>query len=212
MLNLKKVVKFSTQQQSHIDTKMSTLGSAIVKGEKTIKIGGIYLWDGQDKLTKRIKHRISLRTLRYQDRRCAFCEAILLVGSTHIEHIVPKGVHGEYTFEPLNLVSSCASCNSSSKKGETDTVKLPLAGRYRDNHFLMVHPYLDTPENHIVFKDDQKIELDYARCSPQGKWTVDLFDWDTPWEQNNRLAIAQTRGFDKATLKEIYAISTYKDY
>ena len=168
------------------------------------------LWGLQDKMTNRIKHRISLRTLRNQDRRCAFYDAILLVGSTHIEHIVPKGLHGEYTFEPLNLVSSCASCNSPGKKGESETVRTPLATRYCDNQFLIVHPYLDNPEDHIKYKDDQRIELDYAKCSQKGKATVDLFDWDNLWAQNNRVAIARTRDFDKATLKEILAISTYK--
>jgi uncharacterized protein (TIGR02646 family) len=209
-LNPSKAVGFTATQQAHITSLMSKLNSAKVIGGKSITIGGTYLWGLQDKMTNRIKHRISLRTLLNQDRRCAFCDAILLVGSTHIEHIVPKGLHGEYTFEPLNLVSSCASCNSPSKKGESETVKTPLATRYCDNQFLIVHPYLDNPEDHIRYKDDLKIELDYANCSQKGQATIDLFDWDNLWEQNNRVAIARTRDFDKATLAEIIAISTYK--
>ena len=45
---------------------------------------------------------------------------IIPEGTTAIEHIVPKGRHREFTYEPENLVSACGRCNSKAVKGEKD--------------------------------------------------------------------------------------------
>lgn len=132
MLNLSKSVIYDRAQKDHVKALVERLGKSITSGGRSIRVNGPFLWGLQDADTKAIKHSLSFRTLKYQFCRCAFCEVLLRDGDADLEHIVPKSRHGEYTYEPLNIVSSCGSCNSKRKKGDTDTVKLPLAGRYKD--------------------------------------------------------------------------------
>ena len=210
MLNLNKTVSYTQEQEEHVQHQLAKLGSTVVIDGKTKTVDGPYLWRRGDTQTNNIKHRLSLHTLRFQGGRCAFCESLLREGDAPIEHIVPKSKHGEYSFTPLNVVTSCTSCNSPSKKGDIDTVILPLAGKYEDNQFKIVHPYLDDPDEHIKYKDTEKIYLDIANCSPKGLWTINLFHWDTPLEFMHRVIVSQSRDLDPPSLQEILLISTYK--
>lgn len=210
MLNLNKIVSYTQEQEEHVQHLLAKLGKTIVIDGKTKTIDGPYLWGRGDTLTYSIKHRLSVHTLRFQGGRCAFCESLLREGDVPIEHIVPKSKHGEYSFTPLNIVTSCTSCNSTIKKGDKDTVYLPLAGKYEDNQFKIVHPYLDDPDAHIKYKDSEKIELDTANCSPKGLWTIELFHWDTPLEFKHRVIVSKSRELDPPSLQEILLISTYK--
>ena len=135
---------------------------------------------------------------------------MLREGDAHIDHIVPKAVHGEFTFEPFNLVSSCGSCNSKVKKGERETINLPSTSIYKNNSFLIVHPYFSNPDDHIKYKDADRIDFDKSRCSQEGKWTINLFKWETLPERNNRVSIARSRDLPIPALQDILRISTYK--
>ena len=198
MLNLTKPVIYERAQKDHVKSLVDKLGKRDTSGGRKTTVDGPFIWG------------LSVRTLKHQFGRCAFCEELLREGNVELEHIVPKSKHGKYTYEPLNIVSSCSSCNSMRKKGNADTIMLPLAGRYKDNRFLIVHPYLDNPDDHIKYQDEDKTLFDLDNCTNKGKWTIDLFKWDNPCEFNHRVMVARSRDLPALELKELLQISTYK--
>ena len=197
MLNLNDPVRFTVAEQAFINTTLKPLG----------KDG----WDNNDPQTVAIKHHISEHTIIAQGGRCAYCENVLAKGDVAIEHIGPKKHYGMFTFEPYNLVSSCTSCNSPVNKGQSKTIVAPVdKNAYDANRFTIVHPYFDNPDNHIKYKDDDRIFIDNHNCSPRGKETVRLFNWNDMWAVYKRAGIASMRHYPIDVLKLAAEISTYK--
>lgn len=130
--------------------------------------------DGKVKTT-RLKSRISLFLLTQQDYRCVYCQRLLIGVSKAIDHIAPKTLHPEYTFEPYNLALACTYCNENGRKGFEETISVKRAW-YSANSFLIVHPYLDNVDFHIRYQDPERIYLNYQACSNQGQFTCDMFD------------------------------------
>ena len=60
------------------------------------------------------KNHVKAYYKKAQNQKCAYCrmDVSLATGCYHIEHIVPKSIHPEWMYEPLNLCLSCPSCNS----------------------------------------------------------------------------------------------------
>lgn len=72
--------------------------------------------------------------------KCAYCESkILHIDYGDIEHIIPKSIFPQKTFSWDNLTIGCAKCNQSKSNYYDDT--LPL-----------LNPYIDSPENQIIFQ------------------------------------------------------------
>ncbi|QTW18704.1 HNH endonuclease [Comamonas kerstersii] len=87
-------------------------------------------------LTKRYNHQDIKSALKEETRqKCAYCEAnVTDVAHGDIEHVTPKSINREKTFEWTNLTFSCQICNQnkSNKEGILD-------------------PYSDEPSDHIFF-------------------------------------------------------------
>lgn len=128
MLNLNNHVKYSKKHQLYIK------GLGIPKYE---------YWDSGKKINKDIKESIRNQLNFWQKSKCVYCG--LRLGGTsreEIEHIAPRHLHPEFEYTTKNLAISCQYCNSSSKKGTKDTVKLKNV-YYNKCIFTIVHPYYD---------------------------------------------------------------------
>ena len=165
MLNLNEPVRYSAEEQSFIDNHLKPQG----------KEG----WNDSRNETKSIKNRISNHTIIAQGGRCAYCEKILAKGEVELDHIANKGLYGEFTYEPYNLVSSCTCCNSPCNKGQKDCVAAPVDRQvYVNNEFTIGHPYFDNPDDHLKYMDDEHIYFDMKNCSQKGRNTIDMFNWN----------------------------------
>ncbi|USK48880.1 HNH endonuclease [Bacillus sp. CMF12] len=77
--------------------------------------------------------------LKETNNKCAYCESkILHIDYGDIEHIEPKSMFREKTFDWNNLTIACGKCNQS--KGSYHSLTNPL-----------LNPYVDQVENEIVF-------------------------------------------------------------
>lgn len=171
---------------------------------------GSEIWEINTKAEKALKHRISKRTLWEQDCRCAYCECMMVKGNCFIEHFVPKSLHREFVYEPENLTSSCGRCNCTGIKGHKETLDSTLNTTYNLNQFKIVHPYIDQPDQHIIFKDAERTVFDKARCSPKGLATIEFFHWDDDDAILARQREVRTLGYPSTKRNYILKISTYK--
>lgn len=197
MLNLSNPVKYTNKELSHIDIVLKPLLS-----------DG---WKDQKMDTKSLKCKINEHTIIAQGGRCAYCETPLIRGAHAIDHIAPKGIYGEFCYEPNNLVNACSSCNSTSNKGESDTIKAPAdRNDYKGNQFTIVHPYFDNPDEHIRYVDDKKTIYDLGACSQKGIETIKMFHWNESWAIRQRMVNAETWDLPMEMEKLVMEISTYK--
>lgn len=88
----------------------------------------------------RYSHKEIKETLKKETfEKCIYCESkITQVYHGDIEHIIPKKVAPELTFDWQNLGFSCAVCNN--KKSD-----------YYDKEDPLLNPYQENPQNHIYF-------------------------------------------------------------
>ncbi len=73
----------------------------------------IYAWASKAADVVTFKQCLKSDLRKVQLGRCCYCRRMLPDSmATHIEHIVEKSVHPEFTFEIRNLALSCVTCNS----------------------------------------------------------------------------------------------------
>lgn len=197
MLNLFDPIIYTAVEKAYVDS--------VLKPQK--KTG----WKDQKSLTKAIKNRISTHTIIAQGGRCAYCDTPLSRGAHVIEHIAPKGIYGEFCYEPYNLVMACTACNSTSNKGDEDTIVAPVNRRdYAVNRFKVVHPYFDNPDDHFKFSDEDRAIFDIPKCSAKAQATIRMFNWNETWAYHQRLRNARTRDLSIDVLTLVTEIVTYK--
>ncbi len=124
---------------------------------------------------KSLKHKLSEKTLETQEMRCAYCECILgeyARTRPELDHFVVKSLHKEFTFEPLNIFSSCHNCNEV-LKGDEDVLCRENTN-YEDCEFSIVHPYLDDVDEHIKYILP-KIVVNKKRSTSKGLKTIKMF-------------------------------------
>lgn len=84
-------------------------------------------------------NKIKTQLLLETNQKCAYCESIITaIDYGDIEHIIPKSHVPIKTFDWSNLTIACGKCNQN--KGDYHNPNLPL-----------INPYLDKPEEIIVF-------------------------------------------------------------
>lgn len=118
------------------------------------------------------KRRVRKYYKNQQNQLCAYCrmEVSSATSYFHIEHIVPKSVHPEWMYNPLNLCVTCANCNSAKNNKEVlndkDAKILPM-----DSFgYLIIHPHLDRYFEHIEIVDG----LLYKGLTPKGTKTIEI--------------------------------------
>ncbi len=197
MLNLNDPVRYTPAEVAHVKNVLKPQGKAG--------------WKDQKNLSKDIRNKIDTHTIIAQGGRCAYCETPLLKGCHAVEHIAPKGLYGEFCYEPQNLVNACTSCNSTSNKGEKNTVAAPVdKNDYTNNQFLIVHPYFDNPDDHLKYMDADKTVFDMTNCSVKGKYLIDIMNWNESWAYTQRVMTSMIRGLHVDVIKLVNEISTYR--
>ena len=164
MLKLNRPYRFSKEEWQHV---------SLVLLPYIQSYGGKKGWAKKDKNSTDIRNRISEYTLFHQGNRCAYCETFI-TGGAQLDHIVPKQLHPEFCYEPKNLLTSCAVCNMYIKNA-CDTIVLPVIKRYDQNLFTIVHPYLNDPNVHIKYTNEDKVIVDRNKSTALGKATIDFF-------------------------------------
>lgn len=137
-------------------------------------------WKRQTNDMKTIKANIKSNLYDNQKGFCAYCgerlfstKAEAMSSSViHREHIIDKSQHEEYTFYRLNLVLSCALCNDKKLKFGKDFL-VKKGSNYKKSQFLIIHPYLDIPNEHLVFNG---CLVSYLSC--KGDETIKCFGLD----------------------------------
>jgi uncharacterized protein (TIGR02646 family) len=138
--------------------------------------GGVLDSKSWAKIPNPVKSEISEKLLHNQALKCAYCERYLYAKRPEIDHFAHKGMFPRFSFNPTNLFYSCNHCNSSGMKGQKNTVAISH-DRYHLVTFKIVHPYRDNPEDHIRFRDHDRIDLDVANCTYKGKRTIVFFKY-----------------------------------
>lgn len=140
-------------------------------------------WGGRAKAVIDFKTAVMTQGLQIQNQKCAWCT--LNVGplgrrTAHRDHVAPKAKHPKWTFLAKNLVIACEYCNGFAVKGDIDTVQA-LEDAYDDCIFLVVHPYLDNPTDHLEFVDSESgFPIAIRSSTPKGGWTIKNLQLDTP--------------------------------
>jgi hypothetical protein len=132
---------------------------------------------------KRVKNFVTW-ALENQREQCAICG--YFVGDIAnrrawaIDHFAPKGksLFPQWTFEPLNLVVTCHSCNSIFKRDFNSVAT--VAPKYSDSEFVLVHPYLDSVDIHVsgtYAGGSRRVGAPVAHTA-KGRTTIEVFNLD----------------------------------
>ena len=161
MLKLEKPYKLLKDEWQHVSTVLKPYA---------LLYGGKKAWNKGDDATRKLKNRISTYTLLMQKGRCAYCEDLISHGA-QLDHIAPKAKYPQYCYEPKNLVTTCPSCNMY-LKNDDDTIMGNCSSRYNHNIFSIVHPYINNPDIHIKFTNEDRVCIDEANCTALGLNTI----------------------------------------
>lgn len=161
-------------QAATVDAALHQTFEAIAEDDRSVE------WTRGTVAVKQFKAAVMAHGKVVQNSRCVWCE--LPIGdvgrrSIHRDHIAPKGLHSRWTFEPLNIALACEYCNGFAVKGDLDTVAVPGA-TYQTSSFRIVHPYLDTPSDHITYSTGEQVVIEGR--TPRGKWTIEKLRLDNP--------------------------------
>lgn len=99
-----------------------------------------------------IRQIIGTQLRNLQNGKCCYCGLLYdETGRGEIEHIAPKKArpneYPEFSFLHLNLAMACQLCNSSTMKGQYNSINI-YNGNYTNCTFRIVHPYLDNHTHH----------------------------------------------------------------
>lgn len=191
MLNITKIYQYSKQEAIHVQ---EVVDSRIAEGKDP--------WNDKKKATQELKTKIREFLDAEQDGRCVFCEMPLVRAGKHIEHFIARQIIREFAFEPKNLFLSCPSCNSRAVKDDKGIIEEPgNKSVYEKNKFLVVHPYLHNPDEHIVFLDDERVIFDESKCTSLGLNTISVFKWNEPAAIKDR-AVAYYSGLHSKEIQD----------
>ncbi|SHJ83815.1 TIGR02646 family protein [Halomonas caseinilytica] len=140
-------------------------------------------WGGNNKNVKKFKKVVMEHGLIEQGGRCVWCTLGVGVHSRrtpHRDHIAPKALYSQWTFEVCNIAISCEYCNGFAVKSDLDTV-CNTSRDYREVEWLIVHPYFDNTNEHIRFCGEAESgEVVIKSLTERGKWTIEKLKLDDP--------------------------------
>lgn len=199
MLNITKIPEYTEDEETFIK---ETLLPQIKTGNDP--------WDDQKQATKDLKGKIQKFLENEQEGRCAFCEMALARKGKHIEHFVARHIINEYAFEPMNLFLSCPSCNSRAIKNDKGIIVEPGNSKvYEMNVFLVVHPYLHNPDDHIIYTDERRVIFKESACTPLGLNTISVFKWNEKDAIKDRAEAYISRKYAKEVQDLVIEASLY---
>ena len=132
--------------------ELSKLSLVSVKYISSLKPHNDKQWKLTNKSMTLYKKELLECMLTNQNHRCAYCGLSLRMNLVDREHFASKAKYKCFTFEPLNLIASCAYCNRILKRTK-DIIMSPAKAGYQDNTFKILHPYLDDIDLYFTFED-----------------------------------------------------------
>lgn len=106
-------------------------------------------WD--DETLSALKLEIKRHYRREQGNTCFYCRSHIPVDHLRVwdlDHIAPKSIYPQFTFEPRNLTISCVECNSA-KDTYDSIVGRPVRYPTSSARFKIVHAHLDRWDDHL---------------------------------------------------------------
>ena len=121
---------------------------------------------------KSFKERVRVHYRKQQNKKCAYCRMDVSTATSyfHIEHIVPKSLHPEWMYEPLNLCIACANCNSAKNNQEVLSDKNTAVLPADSSGYIIIHPHFDRYFEHIEIVGG----LLYKGLTPKGTKTIEI--------------------------------------
>ena len=128
--------------------------------------------DWEKDTLKRFKERVRVHYRKQQNKKCAYCRMDVSTATSyfHIEHIIPKSLHPEWMYEPLNLCVACANCNSAKNNQEVLSNKNATFLPTDSSGYIIIHPHYDRYFDHIEIVDG----LLYKGLTPKGTKTIEI--------------------------------------
>ena len=111
-------------------------------------------------LWKNYKHKeeIRLDLLELQYGLCAYCENSLYTQlKYHIEHIAPKNIYPDLTFEYSNLILSCIDSDGLRDVKVDNTISCGHAKENKFNSKLFIKPTFQDCEQYFWYKDNGEV-------------------------------------------------------
>lgn len=134
-------------------------------------------WNGNGPVRLALRRAIKKHYLVEQAYHCVYCyrhRQDYHGAAWDIDHIVPKSIYPQFTYEPLNLAISCKDCNV--KKGNKSVlcegVLAQEAYPSASHNFLIIHPHFDNFYDHISVEYTEKNEVLHK---PKTKKGVETF-------------------------------------
>ncbi len=171
---------------------MRQLSKPKISASSTVGVsrtGGQRSWDSSANELEDLKDSFRAWALTSQNHRCAFCLAkighVLARRGIDIDHFAPKETYPRWTFETMNWIVACSSCNQHFKSRYDPVVptsKNIKNSIYYSTEFTLVHPYLDKLDNHLCggFMNDNRRPTPIQTLDDKGRETVRLFDLASP--------------------------------
>lgn len=168
-------------------------------------------WGDEDLLEVRKEIRDYYRI--EQKGICSYCKqtvSLVAVANCHVEHIVPKSIHLDFTFTPKNLCVICADCNQIKRNqetlGEIEETMTNASRRKRypssSNAFKIVHPHFDNYDEHILVingcyidKGSKKGNFTIGACNLNRKLAV--FGWEPNIIDDEKITIEMNSFIDE---------------
>lgn len=154
-------------------------------------------WDEDNACVKGIKDKLKHLHLQRQGHTCCYCRNNLF-GTGHFtidrEHILPKSIYKDFTFEVWNISIACKRCNMEVKGDKTEFFTGSLSDVQNPSFYAFVHPNFDVWENHLsryAAQVDNRIVVHYSVKgeSLKGSYTFKFFQLDRL--EKNSLMVAQ---------------------
>lgn len=177
-------------------TKAATLSKHEKKIIKSLGCLTSSHWESGTKDNIHLKENIKRQMLKNQNDKCAYCNLNLYETSRpEIEHIAPKHKYPQFQYTSKNLVMACQFCNSSSKKGQFDTID-KYNSYYNMCQFGIIHPYYDDPDKYLD-QDEAIIKIKMNLDSDSYKKARKTLDWFRLTETKQVEARAKQLIFDE---------------
>lgn len=144
-----------------------------------------------------IRDIIGTQLRSFQNGKCCYCGLRYdETGRGEIEHIAPKKArpseYPEFSFSHLNLAMACQLCNSSTMKGQYNSIDI-YNTNYSNCSFRIVHPYLDNHAHHFKWSYGI-LRVVITGISDEGKESIRLFKLA---EEHRTTSRAKQRSYER---------------
>lgn len=147
--------------------------------------GGWRTWNSGAERCSTFRRDFRAWAMNNQKFRCAFCLLSITDDANreaNLDHFAPKSVYKQWTYEPLNLILTCATCNQRFKRS-LNPVMPPITANYAQLQWSILHPYIDRDYTaHLVggYKGGASKPRPIRGVSPRGQKTIVTFELARP--------------------------------